>query len=81
MEYSEIDLDPELLSITRDVEKKARGITPDFVGGPKAVKIKVKWRPHPMDQDGESGTWVFDMNRVCLYASLSFRYLTTLSLA
>lgn len=74
-------MDPELLSITRDVEKKARGITPDFAGGPKAVKIKVKWRPHPLDQDGESGTWVFHMNRVCLHASRPFLYLTTLSLA
>ncbi|RDX53529.1 hypothetical protein OH76DRAFT_1453868 [Lentinus brumalis] len=54
-----IALDPELASIARRVQSEAlRGDTPetDF-GGPEEVKLKVVWRPHPLDPDGRGNSW------------------------
>ncbi len=62
-----IALDPELASIARRVQSEAlRGDTPetDF-GGPEEVKLKVVWRPHPLDPDGRGNSWGVTQKRVC----------------
>ena len=63
-----IALDPELASIAQRVRSEAlRGDTPEVdLGGPEEVKLKVVWKPHPLDPDGREVSWDTTQKRVCV---------------
>ncbi|KAI0822059.1 hypothetical protein BC628DRAFT_1412599 [Trametes gibbosa] len=58
--------DPELASIARRVksELQRNGGTPiPEEGGPTTVKLKIIWRPHPLDAHGRSTVWGAEQKR------------------
>ena len=73
-----IVLDPELASIKKLVRSgqlahtpsASRGTTPALDGGPETVTIRVKWKPHPMNDAAKSQQWDFKMKRVSYTVSL-----------
>jgi len=71
-----IALDPELARIAQEVKaqvrrqasaapEESRGTTPavDIGGGPEIVAIKVKWKPHPLNENGRAESLGFQMKR------------------
>ncbi|KAI8994208.1 hypothetical protein BD414DRAFT_481764 [Trametes punicea] len=59
-------LDPELASIAERVRAEARrqGSSPvPEGGGPETVKLKVIWKPHPLDPNGRSKIWIMVQRR------------------
>ena len=67
-----IDLDPELAKIAEAVMRRAKHahIDPERAGGPDAVNIKVRWRPHPRNPSAQEQCWTFKSGRVRLPLSL-----------
>lgn len=67
-----IDLDPELAKIAETVRRQVKHahIDPERAGGPEAVNIKVRWRPHPRDPSAQEQCWTFKLKRVRLSLSL-----------
>ncbi|KAI0747372.1 hypothetical protein C8Q74DRAFT_1369329 [Fomes fomentarius] len=57
-----IELDPELASIARRVQSEAHDGT-HTVGGPQDVKIRIAWKPHPMNPSGRPETWDITQKR------------------
>ncbi|EMD40094.1 hypothetical protein CERSUDRAFT_112303 [Gelatoporia subvermispora B] len=62
-----IELDPELAAIAAQVQSQAQRGDPDAArldhGGPERVKVKVRWKCHPLNPNGRSNVWEFDMRR------------------
>ncbi|KAH8085410.1 hypothetical protein BXZ70DRAFT_956978 [Cristinia sonorae] len=66
-----LDLDPELALVRRQVKSghhahtpgASRGNTPARDGGPETVTIRVKWKPHPLNEAGRPQEWDFRMKR------------------
>ncbi|KAH0832087.1 hypothetical protein J3R83DRAFT_12996 [Lanmaoa asiatica] len=60
-----IDLDPELAKIAEAVRQQVKHshIDPERAGGPEAVNIKVRWRPHPLNPSAQEQCWTFKMGR------------------
>lgn len=76
-------LDPELAAIQERVRlsqflqgerSNGRG------GGPETVMLKVKWKPHPQDPDGEEDEVQYKYRRVCV-ARYSIRCMLMICLA
>ncbi|KAI0081641.1 hypothetical protein K474DRAFT_1756869 [Panus rudis PR-1116 ss-1] len=70
----EVTLDPELARIAAQVKSDvlrqqsegpafSRGTTPALEGGPEQVAIKVRWKPHPLNETAKSELWEFRMKR------------------
>lgn len=60
------DLNPELAKIAEEVRERALAAKsgPEQGGGPEVVTIKVRWRPHPLNEAGVKDVWGFKMKRV-----------------
>jgi hypothetical protein len=60
------DLNPELAKIAEEVRARtlAAKSAPEQGGGPEFVTIKVRWRPHPLNEAGKKHVWAFKMKRV-----------------
>ncbi|KAG8214631.1 hypothetical protein J3R82DRAFT_9708 [Butyriboletus roseoflavus] len=60
-----IDLDPELAKIAEAARQQVKHshIDPERAGGPEAVNIKVRWRPHPLNPSAREQCWTFKMRR------------------
>ncbi len=61
-----IELDPELASIARRVQSEARDGT-HTAGGPQDVKIRIAWKPHPMNPSSRPETWDITQKRVSCF--------------
>ncbi|THH30126.1 hypothetical protein EUX98_g4054 [Antrodiella citrinella] len=67
----EVDYDPELADIVNQVQAGkhsftpagSRGTTPALEGGPENVIIRLKWKPHPLNESGQTHEWDFKMKR------------------
>ncbi|KAH7914292.1 hypothetical protein BJ138DRAFT_1000474 [Hygrophoropsis aurantiaca] len=59
-----IVLAPELAKIAETIRNQApKENVAEQVGGPEAVMIKVRWRPHPLKDGAEKQVWAFKMKR------------------
>lgn len=76
-----VELDPELARIANQVKadaKRQASLRPgsrspspaNAGGGPAVVQLKVEWRKHPLNANGKTGVWGFQMNRVRLRSDL-----------
>ncbi|KAH7927763.1 hypothetical protein BV22DRAFT_248311 [Leucogyrophana mollusca] len=61
-----IVLDPELAKIAETIRNQAsqpKKSEPEQAGGPEEVILKVRWRPHPLQEDTRKHVWAFKMRR------------------
>ncbi len=62
-----IVLDDEMASIARRVklDMTRQGSPVREGGGPETVKLKVFWKPHPLNPSGHADIWAMVQKRVC----------------
>jgi len=59
-----INLDPELAKIAREIRTAPTSVGIDEGGGgPEVVTVKVRWHPHPLDDAARPEIWGFKMKR------------------
>ena len=82
--FDEVNLDPELAKIAMEAKRQSslhpdhsRSASPEAGGGPPIVKLKVRWKRHPLNPGGKDGVWAFQMKRVS--RSLFRRYCLLIS--
>jgi hypothetical protein len=79
---ADLDLDPELARIAREVKSRPGVMARAASGsnqptravseavGPEVVTVRVRWRPHPQDPDGREHAWSYQMRRNENFSSL-----------